>query len=153
MDELEVYVTNVTSNFEFTVQTFFQNAVLELSSSDKFCLLLTQVEISVNMLSNLTELETCKRLAEFVELGQQIARVIADEVIVLENSQLVIEHILFAIINSLKLCSLVSSYEKKKAFRNSYWSLTSLNQIAIFNLFGPMVFTSISSIVTLMAKE
>lgn len=157
MDELEVYVTDVANNLQIAIQTLFHDTAPAVSGNEKFFALVTQLETSLNAMSNLTEVETCRKLSDFVALGQKIAMVAADMVFQLDDPQLVIENILFALVTTLKLCSngrlLGLPSREINVFRNTYWSAKSAKQVAIFNLFGPGIFTSISGIVHLMKKE
>lgn len=158
MDELEVYVTDVANNLQITVQSLFHDTAPAISGSENFVVLVTELEASLNAMSNLTEAETCRKLSDFVVVGQRVASVAADMVLQLGDPQLVVENILFALVACLKMCSNgrlvgIPSCEDKSIFRNTNWSSKSAKQVAIFNLFGPGIFTSISGVVYLMSKE
>jgi len=157
MDELEVYVTDFANNLQITVQTLFHDIAPATSANQKFPVIFTDLEASLNVMSNLTEAETCRKLSDFAVLGQRVARVAAYTVLEADDPQLVIENILFTFVTSLKLCSngrlLDIPCRKTNILSNTYWSSKSPKQVAIFNLFGPGIFTSISGIIYLMTKE
>ena len=111
--------------------------------------LMTELEASQPILPTVLPLESCAKLSESISLGQHLASAVAKEALKLNDPQLVLEKMMFRMCSFLKS----ASYKCSKLSLDASQNAKSMMQLNIISLFGPAIFTGVSSAVNLVATE
>jgi len=145
----EPAIYELENQLKACMDLLLQVKITDTKEGKSLSALMTELEAAQPILPTVLPLESCAKLSESISLGQHLASAVAKEALELNDPQLVLEKIMFRMCSFLKS----SSYKCSKLLLDASQNAKSTMQLNIISIFGPAIFTGVSSAVDLVATE